>query len=94
MSLQFILKGYTLSREHQMKFLPWEGFQEVSVSAFDKTEIGTATTGVEMECPFREVVLHLPLRDTSWQICLLDFHLVANQNRRFAEEPMGGISYS
>ncbi len=36
-----------------MKFLPWEGFQEVSVSAFDKTEIGTATTGLRWSVHLR-----------------------------------------
>ncbi len=36
-----------------MKFLPWEGFQEFSVSAFDKTEIGTATTGLRLSVHLR-----------------------------------------
>jgi hypothetical protein len=36
-----------------MKFLPREGFQEFSVSAFDKTEIGTATTGLRLSVHLR-----------------------------------------
>jgi hypothetical protein len=79
-----------------MKFPPWEGFQEVSVSAFDKTEIGTATPGLRWSVHLRRgcVATLAPQEYTTWQICLLDFHLVANQNRHFTEEPMGGISYS
>jgi hypothetical protein len=94
MSLQCILKGYTLRGEHQIKWLPWEGFQEFSVSAFDKTEIGTATTGLRWSVHLRRGCVApspSPQEYTTQQSCLLDFHLVANQYRHFTEEHSGGV---